>query len=181
MNRLNFGFRSIVCAALLSVAAVLANAQQFGFTPPAPVPSAILAAKKVFISNAGADKSLFPHPFSGGPNRAYDELYAALKAAGQFELVADPAGADLVLELTLTAHNWPNGGYDLPTFQLVVYAPKTHFVLWVLTESIPNIGGQKFHDNGFDNTLSALLRDFENLAGKPLSAPADLPTEPSNR
>jgi hypothetical protein len=63
----------------------------------------------------------------------------------------------------------------------VVYDPKTHFELWTLTESIPYIGGQKFHDNGFDNTLFALLRDFENLTGKPLSAPADLPTAPSNR
>ena len=35
----------------------------------APVPSLLLSAKKVFISNAGADSGLFPHPFSGDPDR----------------------------------------------------------------------------------------------------------------
>jgi hypothetical protein len=31
----------------------------------APVPPALGVAKTVFISNAGADSGLFPHPFSG--------------------------------------------------------------------------------------------------------------------
>jgi len=103
MSRLSFGFGSVVCAALLSAVASLAHAQQFGATPPGPVPSAIRAAKKVFVSNGGSDIGLFPRPFSGDPNRAYNQFYAALKAAGQFELVSDPGEADLVLELQLLA------------------------------------------------------------------------------
>jgi hypothetical protein len=36
----------------------------------APVPPAIFSAKKVFLSNAGSDSGLFPHPFSGSQDRA---------------------------------------------------------------------------------------------------------------
>jgi hypothetical protein len=46
---------------------------------------------------------LFPESFSGDPSRGYSELYSDLKEAGRFELVSDPANADLVLELQLTA------------------------------------------------------------------------------
>src|SRR6266536_5398203 len=72
-----------------------------------PVPPAIASAKTIFISNAGSDSGLFPAPFSGGTDRAYNQFFAALKAANQFDLVADPSEADLVLELELTAPAGP--------------------------------------------------------------------------
>jgi hypothetical protein len=50
--------------------------------PPAPVPSAIFSAKKVFLSNGGADSGLFPHPFSGSQDRAYNQFYVALQKRG---------------------------------------------------------------------------------------------------
>lgn len=174
MSHLGFGFRSVVCAALLS--AVAALAQHPAAAPNGPVPPAILAAKKIFVSNAGADSGLFPSPFSGDPNRGYTQFYAMLKANGQFELVTDPGEADLVLELQLIAHSSPlntenvnkvAGAPDpLPMFRLVVYDRKTHYVLWALTESIGAVVGQKAHDQTFDVALSALLLDFETLAGK---------------
>jgi hypothetical protein len=43
--------------------------------PLAPVPPPLLNAKKVFISNAGADSGLFPHPFSGDPDRPYNQFF----------------------------------------------------------------------------------------------------------
>lgn len=46
----------------------------------APVPPGVFSAKKVFVSNAGADGGLFPHPFSGGPERGYNNFYAAVQA-----------------------------------------------------------------------------------------------------
>ena len=174
MSRIGLGFRHFICAALLS--AVAALAQQPGSTPAAPVPPAILAAKKIFVSNAGADSGLFPSPFSGDPSRAYIQFYAALKAAGQFELVSDPADADLVLELQLIAHNGParssevnkvNGASDpLPMFRLVVYDRKTHYVLWAMTQSVEIAYLQKTHDRNFDDALTALHLEFEALAGK---------------
>jgi hypothetical protein len=168
MSRIGSGFRSIVSAALLS--AVAALAQQPATTQEGPIPPAILAAKKIFVSNAGADSRLFPSPFSGDPSRAYTQFYSALKAAGQFELVADPADADLVLELQLfSLPNPPSEGrpYQVwPIFHLVVYDRKTHYVLWAATEEIEFAAMQKAHDRNFDNAVSALLLDFEKLAGK---------------
>jgi len=170
--RIGFGFRTAVCAALFAAAA--AFAQQPASTPPGPVPPAIRAARKIFVSNAGADSGLFPSPFSGDLNRGYDQFYAGLKAAGQYELVGDPAEADLVLELQLIAPNGPSnadkqkGASDpLPMFRLVVYDRKTHYVLWAFTESIGFAFLQKTHDRNFDDALTAILVNFEALTGKP--------------
>ncbi len=164
-----------LCAALLTAAAALA--QQPASTVVAPVPAEILAAKKIFISNAGADSGLFPSPFSGDPNRAYNQFYAALKATGQYDLVPDPAEADLVLELQLTAPNGPtkgskvNGASDpVPMIRMVVYDRATHYVLWAFTQSIEIAFLQKTHDRNFDDAVTAILTEFEALSGKGPSA-----------
>jgi hypothetical protein len=176
LNHTGFGFPSVVCAALLSAVAVLTP--QFASAQAGPVPPAIFAAKTIFVSNAGGDSGLFPSPFSGDPDRAYTQFYAALMASGQYQLVADPGAADLILELQLIAHTSPlrgrpdevnksNGAPDpLPMFRLVIYDRKSHYILWTLTESIEMAYLQKTHDRNFDNALSALLLDFRTLAGK---------------
>jgi hypothetical protein len=118
--------RGFVGVALLS--GVFAVGQEPVTPVSAPVPSSLLNAKKVFISNAGADSGLFPHPFSGDPDRAYNEFYANVSSWGRYELVATPGEADLVLELQLSAPNGPSnadkskGASDpLPIFRLVIY------------------------------------------------------------
>lgn len=179
----SFGIRiallvALLPAALLSVlSATFAIAQQPATAAAAPIPPAIQTAKKIFVSNAGADSGLFPSPFSGDPNRGYNQLYAGLKAFGQYELVNNPAQADLVLELQLTAPYGPtnankqNGASDpLPMFRLVIYDGKSHYVLWAITESIQVAVLQKTHDRNFDEALSAILVDFESLTGKPPAA-----------
>lgn len=177
MKRIGVGLRLAVCAAMLT--AVAAVSQEPASTPAAPVPVAIRAAKKIFVSNAGADSGLFPSPFSGDPSRGYLQLYAGLKQTGQYDLVDDPAAADLVLELQLTAPNGPsngskvNGASDpVPMFRLVIYDRKTHYVLWTLTQSIPVALLQRTHDRNFDDSLAWILRQFEDLSGKaPNAAP----------
>jgi hypothetical protein len=103
----------------------------------------------------------------------FRQFYAALKATGQFELVADPGEADMVLELQLIAPNGPSEGSKqkgasepLPMFRLVVYDRKTRYALWTLTRSIQIAYLQKTHDRNFDSALSALLLDFETLTSK---------------
>lgn len=156
---------------LLSLIASAATAQS-AYTP-GPVPSAIASAKRIFVSNAGADSGLFPQPFSGDTDRAYSQFFNALKATGQFDLVADPSDADLVLELQLIAPNGPtsgnkqNGASDpVPEFRLVVYDRKTHYILWTLTESIEVALLQKTHDRNFNDALSSILLNFQQLTGK---------------
>ncbi len=45
---------------------------------PAPLPAQIFTGRKVFVSNAGGDTL----DYSGGPDRAYNQIYAALRAWG---------------------------------------------------------------------------------------------------
>ena len=146
----------------------------------APVPPALLNAKTAFISNAGADSGLFPHPFSGDPDRAYSEFYAGIQSWGKYQLVADPSEADVVFELRLiapygpSAPNKQNGASDpVPMFRLVIFDRKTHYVLWALTESITVAFLQKTHDNNFDLALSALTLDLKRLTSAPPSAAAN--------
>jgi len=136
----------------------------------APVPQAVLSAKKIFVANAGSDAGMFPHPFSGGPDRGYNQFYAAMKGMGSYELVGSPAEADLVLELRLHAPSGPanadktKGASDpLPMFRLVIYDAKTHYVLWALTESIEGAALQKTHDRHFDDAMTALVGDWKKM------------------
>ncbi len=176
VNRMRFF--PLICASLLFAA--VANAQ----TPPppslAPVPPALLNAKTVFISNAGADSGLFPHPFSGDPDRPYNEFYSAMQGWGRYQLVSDPSDADLVFELHLVAPPGPTspnkqyGASDpLPMFRLVIFDRKTHYVLWTLTESIWIAVLQKTHDNNFDSALNAITVDLKRLTSAPTSAAAN--------
>jgi hypothetical protein len=136
----------------------------------APVPPALRMAKTVFISNAGADSGLFPHPFTGDPDRAYNELYAAVQSWGRYQLVSSPSDADLVFELQLTAPNGPSnpnkqsGASDpLPMLRLVILDRSTHYILWALTESIAPAQLQKTHDRNFDDAMAALATDLKRL------------------
>jgi hypothetical protein len=143
-------------------------------SPAPPVPTAIARAKSVFISNAGSDSGLFPQPFTGDTSRAYARFYNALNASGAFTLAGDPADADLVLEIGLTAPYGPtnsnkqDGTADpRPMFRLVVYERQTHYVLWTITQSVEVAFRQATHDRNFDEALAAVVNKFLQLAGKP--------------
>ena len=153
----------VLIAAVMSVGTAFAQN-----VPVAPVPPALGTAKTVFISNAGVDAGLFPHPFSGEADRGYNQFYAMVKSWGRFELVNDPAQADLVFELQLHAPNGPQnadktkGASDpLPMFRLTILDRKTHYILWALTESIEQANLQKTHDLNFDNALGLLGGDLK--------------------
>jgi hypothetical protein len=169
MNVVPFVARLALASTLLFPAVVLAQTPAVS-TTPAPVPEELLSAKKIFVSNAGSDSGLFPHPFSGDPNRGYNELFAALRGLGQYELVSRPADADLVLELSLVAPNGPKeankqyGSADpVPMLRLVIYDRPSHYVLWTLTNSIEIAFKQQTHDRNFDEAISNLVADFQAL------------------
>ncbi len=78
--------------------------------PPVPPPvqspspaviARVTAAKTIFLSNAGANDS-FNNEIPGGPNVAYNELYAALQQWGYFQLVDSPSHADLIFQIRCT-------------------------------------------------------------------------------
>src|SRR5438445_12604974 len=66
---------------------------------PAPLPTQIFSARKVFVSNDGADTR---GEYGGGPERAYNQLYAGLKGLSRYELVATPADVVFIFEIIIT-------------------------------------------------------------------------------
>jgi hypothetical protein len=172
-----FHSRLVWVVGVFALAGGIAVAQQAPPASVAPVPSAILSGKKVFLSNAGADAGLFPHPFSGGTDRGYNQLYSALQAWGRYELVGDPQEAELVFELQLTAPGGPANASKMkgasdpwPMFRLVILDRKTHYILWTFTESIEPANFQKTHDRNFDDALSALTTDLKKLTSQTSAA-----------
>ena len=136
-----------------------------------PVPVAITAGHKLFLSNGGADAGLFPHPFTGTQDRAYAAMYKLLSANPAYILVGSPAEAELVLELQLTAPaaaigDKKHGTEDpLPVFKLTVYDRPTHYTLWVISQTIDQANLQKTHDRNFDDALTLLGEQFALLKG----------------
>jgi hypothetical protein len=130
--------------------------------PAAPLPSQILTAKKVFISNAGSgvDEKLW----SGGPAQPYNELYTAIKSSGQYQLAATPADADLVLEISFADPLTDVGGskdsgstsFTTPQLKLVLLDPTTH--------------GEKGRDQALADSIGKLVSDLKALTSQPAAA-----------
>lgn len=143
-------------------------------TPPAPVPAQILSAKTVFIANGGGE--LDPNTgrygdFSGGPDRAYNEFYASLKTFPRYELVAAPAGADLVMEISfveipVTAYVEKGGGTPSAAdakLHLVILDPKTHTTLWAITEYVGGAILQSNREKNFNQAMGRIVADLQAL------------------
>jgi hypothetical protein len=165
-----------VCLAISCLLVSVCAAQQSNPTAPAPIPVQILSAKKVFIANGGGDESYFDAPqFSGGPNRAYNEFYAAMKAWGHHELVATPGDADLVFEIRLRTVQIQRAqglgdNYDLaydPQFRLVIRDGKTHETLWGLTEHAQVAVLQSNRDKNFERAMAGLIAEVKRIASPP--------------
>lgn len=147
-------------------------------TPQAPIPAQILSAKKVFIANGGGDESRFEsQPYTGGPDRLYNEFYAAMKSWGRYELVSSPAEAELVFEVNLTVvqvqktgfHSADGDAYD-PQFRLKIRDVQTHATLWGLTEHAQPAILQDNRDKNFENALYWIVFELKKIAGPTNSA-----------
>jgi hypothetical protein len=158
-----------ICIAILSVATfvpttVILRAQSS--PPAAPLPSAILKAQKLFLSNAGdTDNQDCLH--------AYNELYAGLVSDGRFQLVLEPSNADLILELhyeirpvSLGVGKYSGDGVFTRQFRLVLIDPRTRTVLWSLSEVEDNAILQSNRDKNLDSAVAQLLTDFKTI-GQP--------------
>jgi hypothetical protein len=148
--------------------------------PPAPVPVQILTAKKVFVANAGVDQAWERDPrFSGGPDRTYNNFYAALRTWGRFELVGAPADADLLFEIGLTVGPVDVGSTVVPDarFRLVIRDPKTSALLWALYDQVEPANLQGNRDKNFDQALARIVSDVKSLTA-PSTPPAAGPSKP---
>jgi hypothetical protein len=163
--------RKSLCLALAWVLVVIptVQAQQSSSVAGAPVPPQIFSAKSVFVSNGGG--SNYFNLFTGGPDRAYNTLYALLQQSNRYQLVSAPAQADLIFEIRAIAPSVSTGdavGYN-PQLILNILDPKTSTVLWTTSDNVRALGTQKRRDRGFDQSVGVLLDKFGQVTGQPLT------------
>ena len=180
---------AVLFAILLAASAAFAPSSRARAQPhapaTAPVPPQILSAKNIFISNGGGASDPYTDrygEFSGGPERAYNEFYAALKTFPKYTLVAAPADADLVFEISFSEFPAPSdsskGTVTLADakFRLLILDPKTHVTLWTVTEYA---GGALLEGNREKNYVQAMGRIVADLqaltSGAPATPPAPAP------
>lgn len=142
--------------------------------PAAPVPSQITSAKRVFLSNAGEETNYWINRkalYSGGPNRAYNQLYAAMKSWGQYELVSTPAEADLVFQIHFEAKPLHDESpTDHNQFRLLILDPKTRVTLWAFTEYVELANLARTRDKNYSSALAALVDDVKALVAPQAAA-----------
>ena len=147
--------------------ALSGSAQRTKGPAPAPIPPQIGAAQKVFISNAGGESFemiLQQTVFDGGPDRPYNQFYAAMKDWGRYELVPAPANADLVVEVSW---DLTDTGLQLPVLgelRLVIIDPKAHVTLWTLVEHVRGAVLLGNRDKNFDQAMNTVVKRLKELA-----------------
>ena len=156
---------------MLAVSAYAKDSKPFS---PAPIPSQITAATKVFIANGGADNfgaMADKDVFSGSPTRAYNEFYAAAKDWGRYQIVSTPGEADLVLEISLSFSNLKepletlsNSPIDLARLRLKIIDRETRTTLWAINEHVRGGVLLSNRDKNFEQAMNDLMSDLKNLA-----------------
>jgi hypothetical protein len=147
--------------------------EQAKLAPAAPIPVQIVAAKKIFVANAGGDQPWYDDAqYSGGADRTYNQFYAEMKTWGRYELAGSPADADLLVEIGFTAPPSVGAGtrgdtvggrpFD-PQFRLVIRDPKTNALLWGFTEHAQWALLKGNRDNNFDAALAKIVGDMQGL------------------
>jgi hypothetical protein len=154
-----------------------------------PVSRQIREARRVFVSNAGSD-SYGPEGYfrltryEGGPDRAYHQLYSALRHWGRYELVEAPADADVVFAVRFTSPIVDRVQYrdDVdeplvydPQIGVTIVDPRTRVVLWSLTEHVEPARGGNENNRNFDRAIGRLVDRTRSLVGEPISIATVIP------
>jgi hypothetical protein len=151
-------------------------------TPNAPFPTQIAAAHTIILVNGGADAD-FPIP----EGQSYDQVYAALKSWGRFQLTGSAADADLVFNLREIAPitdvtGTRSGTYSItsPAFRLTITDPKTHTDLWTITSPVTIPYKKSLRAYWTDIGITNLISRTKVLVNQPLTATetADLTSVP---
>jgi hypothetical protein len=166
--------------------AVLMLSLLSGFIPaqtkqilPAPIPTQISTAKKVFIANGGGDEpGIYDPLYNGGVDRCYNQFYAAMKSTGRYELVGSPVEADLLFEIRFLMQpsetkvfkgDTLGPTYD-PQFRLEIRDPKTNALLWGFTEHMEWAILQGNRNRNFDQASARIVTDVLALGTRAVAA-----------
>jgi hypothetical protein len=134
--------------------------------PVAPLPSVIVNATKIFLSNGG------------GSNLAYDAFYAGRKDWGRYKIVGSPDEADLIVELAYRVEDkgvrvWSSTNTYNNTTQvhsrevtdpqliLTIYDAKTKTSLWSETDHRRLARMEKNREKETANSAQRLVDDLK--------------------
>jgi len=134
--------------------------------PPAPLPTAVVNAKKIFLTNGG------------GSNLAYDTFYSEIKQWGRYEIVGSPEEADLVIELAYrveqagtrvwSSSNTYNGTTQVhsaqivdPQLTLTIFDAKTKNSLWSEVDHRRLARREKNREKEIINSADRLVQDLK--------------------
>lgn len=149
-----------------------------------PPPAQIASARTIFLSSAGADPN-FPIDSA----RAYNDIYAQLRAWGHYQLVTSAANADLILELhgvspITSVYGDANSvqSYSTPAFQLNIIDAKASRAIWTITSPVVLSGSGKTLDRWINLSEGNVVSRLQVLSGQPLSQQqiANLTNAPRN-
>ena len=138
----------------------------------APVPTPLLNGKRAFISYELGDVTAFPNAYSGGPERAYNEFYAQMKAWGRYQLVMDPSDAGLVFAVRFV----DSPGLPLPQIRVGISDAKSHVELWGFVEQIDPKFFKKHRDASFSDSVQTLVGDVTALVAPAAPSPTGAAT-----
>jgi len=128
----------------------------------APVPSPLLKAKRAFVSYEIGDVTAFPSDYSGGPERAYGEFYAQMKAWGRYQLVSDPKDADIIFAVRFV--DPPN--IVRPQIRVGIMDSTARVSLWGFVEEVNFAFFKKHRDAAFTASVKQLLEDVQALVSQ---------------
>lgn len=140
----------------------------------APVPDPLLKGKRAFISYELGDVTAFPSSYSGGPERAYGEFYAQMKAWGRYELVSDPKNADVIFAVRFV----DPPSIPHPQIRIGIMDAGARVSLWGFVEEVDFAFFKKHRDQAFTATVKQLVADVQTLV-EPGSAAQPQPAAPS--
>ena len=157
---------------LISIAAVAARHRKD--IPTAPLPSVVVNARKVFLTNGG------------GSNLAYDSFYSEMKQWEKYEIVGSPEEADLIIELAYRVEHggtrvWSsNNSYDGttqihsrqildPQLTITIFDAKTKNSLWSEVDHRRLARREKNREKEIINSAERLVQDLKERASVPQS------------
>jgi len=161
----------VLAATLVSVSA----AQELSDAPPAPMPTQLASAKKIFISNAGREETLVDYIKSctGSPDGVYNQFYAAMKSWGRYQLVGAPADADLIFEIRADTGE-PSTPY--PELRVNILDPQTHVRLWTVSQEFTLAVRVATKRKEYNQAMSAFV-DSVKKATTQTTAAANVPVK----
>jgi len=171
MSSVNHFVKFVIFLAAVLISSSFLTGQEVPGAPSAPIPSQIIGAKNVFIANAPGTNL----PSSvGGPDRAYNEFYAAMKTWGRFKLMPVPADSDVILEISFTAPLGDvNNGSSVthPQLNLVILDPKTHVSLWWLEQDVEGAFRAKTFNKNLGQAVDTLVKNLQALVARSAATP----------